>query len=256
MYWKTYHSWTFRLRLGDCIEFFMIVKPKVLWFYETFLYSLLYNIFFYFSMKHSLKATSIIEAMIVLLIVVSWITGVYTILNSSQKLAISTWNRIEAIQIARDWLEAFTNIRDTNWILYSADYENCWNTYNYDATCIWSSGTSTDTVLWASQGFWIYKNSNNQFELIKHWWIMAWYSDSTYRTNFRVQKDSNWFYTQSWSVDFNPIYTREIQISYPDGDSDTDRIEVTALVLWSDSSSSAPQKVEMSTMLTNWKAKQ
>jgi hypothetical protein len=41
-------------------------------------------------MKYSIKATSIIEAMIVLLIVVSGITGVYTLLTSSQKLATST----------------------------------------------------------------------------------------------------------------------------------------------------------------------
>ncbi len=88
------------------------------------------------AMKYSLKATSVIEAMIVLLIVVTGVTGVYTLLNSSQKLAISTGNRIEAIQIARDGIEAFTNIRDTNWIRYSADYKNCWNVMNYNPSCI------------------------------------------------------------------------------------------------------------------------
>ncbi len=54
--------------------------------------------------------------MVVLLLLTVGITGVYTILSSSQKLSNSTALRIEAIQIARDGLEAMTNIRDTNWI--------------------------------------------------------------------------------------------------------------------------------------------
>ena len=57
-------------------------------------------------------------------------------MTSSQKLANSTEQRIEAIQIARDGIEAFINIRDTNWVLFAADYENCWNALNYDDTCI------------------------------------------------------------------------------------------------------------------------
>lgn len=57
-------------------------------------------------------------------------------MTSSNKLADSTGKRIEAIQIARDGLEAFTNIRDTNWIKFAADYENCWNTLNYDSNCV------------------------------------------------------------------------------------------------------------------------
>ena len=57
-------------------------------------------------------------------------------MHSSQKFSNATGNRIEAIQIARDGLEAMTNIRDTNWILYGADPENCWNTMNYSGSCV------------------------------------------------------------------------------------------------------------------------
>jgi hypothetical protein len=70
-----------------------------------------------------------------------------------------------------------------------------------------------------------------------------------------VYKDSKRFYTQLSGDLFTPIYTREMQVNYLDGDSNTDRIEVIAIVQWSDPSSTAPQKVEMSTILTNWKAK-
>jgi hypothetical protein len=220
-------------------------------------------------MKSSLKATSIIEAMIVLLIIVSWITGVYTLLNSSQKLAITTWNRIEAIQIARDWLEVFTNIRDTNWILYSADYENCWNTLNYDPSCIgdtWSAHRirGFNSVGWVNRlAHYIYKNSNNQFELWNHTMDIADlnFSDNSFRSNFSVYKD-NGFYTQSWGTITEPLYTRYLNIQYIDttGDSlnlsvDDDKMEIISVVEWSDPSSTVPKKVEMRAILTNWKAK-
>lgn len=60
----------------------------------------------------------------------------FGILNSSQRLANTTGNRIQAIQIARDGIESMTNIRDTNWVKFPVDYENCWNTLNYDGLCI------------------------------------------------------------------------------------------------------------------------
>ncbi len=87
-------------------------------------------------MKYEKTATSIVEAMIVLLIVVTGTVGIFQILNASQHLADSTQRRIEAIQIARDGIEAMTNIRDTNWQLFAADRRNCWNSENYNQNCI------------------------------------------------------------------------------------------------------------------------
>jgi Tfp pilus assembly protein PilV len=208
--------------------------------------------FFKENMKYSIKATSIIEAIIVLLIVVTGITGVYSLLSSSQKLALSTWNRIEAIQIARDWLESFTNVRDTNWILFSADYDNCWNALNYQSVCIGVNTIASDIT---TGSYRIFKNWNNQFDLSWTWSSGSNFSNPIYRNDFQVNKDSQLFYTQSWGTVFIPLYTREIQVSYPDGNSNTDKIDITALVQWADSSSSLPQKVELSTTLTNWKAK-
>jgi len=72
-------------------------------------------------------------------------------MNASQKLANSTESRIEAIQIARDGLEAFTNIRDTNWLRFAADRANCWNVLNYNASCIGSATTTYDIRLSATQ---------------------------------------------------------------------------------------------------------
>ena len=158
------------------------------------------------------KASSIIEAMVVLMIITSGVTWVYLLMSSSQKLANSTWNRIEAIQIARDWLEAMTNIRDTNWILYGADPANCWNTLNYSGSCVWNTTISTDIKLWANEAFRIYRDINNRFMLSATGTTTSpLFTNITYRNVFQVFK-LNWFYTQSGGIVTQPLFTREIQI--------------------------------------------
>jgi hypothetical protein len=216
-------------------------------------------------MKKSFQATSIIESMIVLLIVVTWIVWVFSLLNSSLKLSDATSQRIEAIQIARDGLEAFTNIRDTNWIKFSADYKNCWNTLNYNTSCIWTTGFSTDITHSATQWLIISRNTDNQFILTPLFYFSGWntYTNSDYRSKFGIQKDMNWFYTQTWWtlywVSGAPFYTRELQIRYLNSslwtwNSDDERIEVTSIVQWKDISRNAPKKLEITTILTNWES--
>lgn len=193
-------------------------------------------------MKHSLHASSIIEALIVLLIVTMGIVGVFSILRSSLQLSESTSNRIEAIQIARDGLEAMTSIRDTNWLLFAADYENCWDTLNYDSRCFTDPANSAFIT---PGSYTLSKNpSTNQFELTPQ---------STYGsfpdTNYRVARDSLWFYTQSGGTNILPIYTRDIQVSYPAADT----MQIIASIRWKDSVTSEPRKLDVPLSLTNWK---
>lgn len=200
-------------------------------------------------MKISLQATSIIEAMVVLLIVVFWITWVYSLMSSSTKLADATGKRIEAIQIARDGLESLSNIRDSNWLKFAADYENCWNTYNYDTNCIGGGGAS----IWTGS-YIVYRNIHNQFEIQPA--TSAWdYASATYRNRFAIAKNSDGFYTQSGGTLYgawgNPFYTREIQIRYNSPYS----MNINSIVQWQDIAKNTAQKLEMSTTLTNWKAK-
>ena len=70
-------------------------------------------------MKKSKMATTIAEAMVVTLIIVMWLTWVYSIYSASTKVTNNVETKIKAIQIAREWIEAMTNIRDTNWLIFS-----------------------------------------------------------------------------------------------------------------------------------------
>lgn len=204
------------------------------------------------------KATSIVEVLIIMLIIVIWVVWMYNIFSRWQNLSNTTANRIQAISIAREWLEAMINIRNTNYILYSANYANCWNTLNYDPSCVTTptNDTTTDILAWSYK---IYKWVNNRWYLVNQ---ATWnFSSRAYKNSFRVWIDSDWLYTQTWWTDTKPFFTREIKINYIDTnssgwwDTNDEKMRVTSLVQWSDSSKSWVLKVELSTVLTNFKNK-
>jgi hypothetical protein len=204
-------------------------------------------------MKNSKKATSILEAMIVLLIIVVWITWLYNIFNESIKLSNTTKNRIEAIEIAREWIEAMKNIRDTNWLMYGSDIKNCFNTLNYDSKCVWK--ISLVKYIWniwditKPKSYKIYQNSVDYKWYLKEENTLD-FKKSTYRDKFRIYKDTNWYYTQTWSISEKTIFTRELQISYSGS---TDLIKAKVVVWWADGSKSWYHKVELEDLITNWK---
>ena len=139
-------------------------------------------------MKLTKKATSIVEAMIVMLVVVTWVVWMYNIYDKSTKLSNSTKHRIEAIEIAREWIEAMKNIRNTNWLLYPADNKNCWNSLNYNSSCVWNTWATTDISSWS---YIIYSDNFNRWILAKKTTLWT-YSSPSYRNAFSVNKDSNW----------------------------------------------------------------
>lgn len=201
-------------------------------------------------MKLSLKATSIVEAMIAMMIITLWVTGMYNIYSTSIKLSDSTANKIQAIQIAREGIEAVTNIRDTNWLLFSSDYENCWMVLNYNNTCIGDSGNSKDIA--HNGSYLIYQWNDNRWYLsgATTWTYQA---SADYKKNNRIYLDNNWFYTHSGTTEIKPLFTRVLHFQYANNNSNDPKVEVKSTVYWADSSSSKPHKVELKTTLTNYK---
>ena len=206
-------------------------------------------------MKYSLTATSIVESLVVLLIVVVGVVGVFSIMNSAQKLSQATDDRIEAIQIARDGLEAFTNIRDTNWLLYSADLQNCWNTLNYDANCIWNTWNSTDITPWSYR---IYRDSSTDRFILSASNQTGGFADADYRSSFEVFLDDRKLYRQISGEPLKSLFTRRILIEYYKADdtlwdSDDPKMKVTAIVEWNNSAKQSASILEIDMLLTNWK---
>lgn len=206
-------------------------------------------------MKINKKATSIAEAMISMLIIVTWVTWMYKVYISSVRLEESINNKIIAMNIAREWIEAMINIRNTNWIIFSSDTSNCWNTLNYNSLCVWNTTTTNDIIQWTYK---IYKDSNDRWKLTS---TTSWtYNTLSYRTEHRVWIDSNWFYTQTWTLDnLTPLFTREIKIEYLEDtnwidaiNSNDEKMTVTSLVQWLDNSNNSIHKIELIQILSNW----
>ncbi len=207
-------------------------------------------------MFYSKSWTSIIEAMIALSIVMIWITWLYNIYDRSQKLETATENRIKAISIAREWIEVMQNIRDTNWILFWADTKNCWNSFNYDVNCLWSTDPNHKIAPW---NYKIYKDVDNRWKLVL-WSLWFDYTDISLRNEYRIKLDSNWLYSQSWWIDFNPIFTRVLEISYPEDtnsdwnfDVNDEKILIKSIVYWKDNTKDTPYNIVLENILTNWK---
>jgi len=220
-------------------------------------------------MKYTQRASGIIEAMVVLLLLTVGITWVYSILSSSQKLSNSTALRIEAIQIARDGLEAMTNIRNTNWIEFWWDIANCWNTLNYNPDCIWDTIKDITDYIHHWPGQWIRISKDPTWvkffvglQSYDAWLISnAVYSNTLYRQNFWVHKNTEWFYVQNLISDPNSRFTREIRINYLDVNNapqwstaiNQPKMEITVIVQWWDPAVEGFRTLEVRTVLTNWK---
>lgn len=204
-------------------------------------------------MKKSKIATTIAEAMIVTLVIVIWLTWVYSIYSASTKVIYSLETKIQAIQIAKEWIEAITNIRDTNWLLFSSDKKNCWKTFNYNSGCIWNTAPNNIEDLW---NYKIYRDVDNRWILEKAWIFPDNYANSSYRNFYGIWLDTNWLYTQSWVVSvLNNNFTRQIKTTYftPNGWSINDWLEIRSIVRWVDSWRTWYYEVELKTILTNYK---
>ncbi len=196
------------------------------------------------------KATSIVEAIVLMMIIVTGVTWMYKIYMSSIWLEQWIKNKIIAINIAREWIEAMTNIRNTNWILFLSDTKDCWNTENYQNSCVQDINLTTTDI---DGTYKIYKNDLNRWQLDKSINLWTYESSADFRNEHRVWLDNNWFYTQSWIIkDLIPLFTRKIVVSY-ETDSNDEKMEVKSIVEWFDNSSSATHKIELTKILTNWK---
>lgn len=216
-------------------------------------------------MKINKIATSIVEAIIIVLVIAFGLTWVYMIYSESIRFVDSTQSKIQAIQIAREWLEAVENIRDTNWQLFSSNTANCWNVLNYDWNCILNN--SIQKMDW---NYKVFRDENNRWLLSKSDSLTEkTYTGENYKKFYEVKIDKNWLYTQTWTIKMKSwaIFTRRINIkpwvdlSYIDWNNLETQFSnswmiVTAIVEWRDMSIfwlNYARKIEISNVLTNYK---
>lgn len=76
--------------------------------------------------KIKISGESIIEVLVSTIILVIILTTVFVLIHRGIATETNVKKRIQAINIAREGIEAVRNIRDTNWLKYSGDRRGKW----------------------------------------------------------------------------------------------------------------------------------
>lgn len=96
------------------------------------------------------RGESLLEIIIAVAILATIMTSVFALLIRGSATNVNVTNRVVAINIASEGIEAVRNIRDTNWLKYSGDRRGKWLCYDTvavpnacetDATSLISAGT-------------------------------------------------------------------------------------------------------------------
>ncbi len=192
-------------------------------------------------------ANTIVEAIVVIVIISFGIIGTFQLVGSGTKLAATTENRILAINLAREGIEAVENIRNTNWLKFSSNLENCFDVKGYDNACV--GGGSVATLYGGP-----YHLSNESG---------LWYVRGDATSWSGVAFDGNGLSIQGTGSslprcqrgsrhDCRSIFSRTIRITDV-GVAGAKALKVRSSVSWRDASRTEPYEVTLEKILTNWK---
>lgn len=201
---------------------------------------------------------TLIEMMLMLTIITIALSTMFVVLTQSINFSYDSESRIKAVNIAREWIEAITNIRNTNWLRYSSDRKNCWDTKNYNHECFgWNSNSKINTweyILTNNHGAWeleTYTNENKWPVYIdKNGWYIQYSNKNAEKPNKTCKNIENKTNNIS-SQDCKTIYDRKIKIERGDEDG-KNNINITVEVTWRNSF--GKRTVNLTSTLTNWKS--
>lgn len=88
------------------------------------------------SLLNKKSGATLMELMMMLLVVSLALTTMFYTLTQTITFARDTEARVKAVGLAREGIEALINIRNTNWLRFSSDRKNCWDSLNYNPSCI------------------------------------------------------------------------------------------------------------------------
>jgi type II secretory pathway pseudopilin PulG len=92
------------------------------------------------SKTKKIPGETLIEVLAAVVLFVLIITTTFSLLNRATSTNVDVRNRVTALSIARDGIEAIRNVRDTNWLKYSGNKDANW-------LCIDTSSTDCPTKI-------------------------------------------------------------------------------------------------------------
>lgn len=198
------------------------------------------------------RGSSLIEIMAMMAVLWIAVAAMFSTVIWGIYFAKDSETKIKAINLAREWIEGITNLRNTNWLRFSSDQINCWRIEWYQSNCIWNSSFALNNSVWTgwTATSYVLENKNG-----------AWYLTGTTSGSW-LWVDNNGFYYSSgitaWDIRCNfdittncrSPFTRIIRIFIPAWS--TGSMSITSRVDWFERRA---QNVIVETTLTNWKSK-
>lgn len=93
-------------------------------------------------MKHPRRAESLIESMVAITIIVIASLTAVNLVNASIRGNEVIGEQLIALNLGLEGIEAFKNLRDTNYLLFAANADACWD--DYEASSSSNCGSSRD----------------------------------------------------------------------------------------------------------------
>lgn len=212
------------------------------------------------------KGMSLMEMTVVLFVVSYGIMSVYLILSRGWKLAETTTNRIAAINLAREGIEIVSNVRDTNWVKFSANFPSCWKTFNYDQGCVsepattasghwFGSGATASFVPFLSGSLWYFTGATNTGMYLDA--VGLPFQTGTLAAAIPITQSKPCQMVDPNSTSCKSNMYRIITIEHPTTPAwcgaGTGCLSVTSRVEWFDRASDKIHTVNLNTILTNWR---
>lgn len=199
-------------------------------------------------MRHAKAAESLIETLIAITVIVLATTAALSVLRTSQQGNEVIGQKVIAINIAMEGFEALQNLRDTNYLLFASDPDNCWNKIEITdvADCATAGATNTITD---GYNYYLTRDFASTSTTMFAWSLNQLTNTSTqgYLSLYDLDLDggTDWesqIYAQSTSTGVSPgymyspsasrsLFQRVITIDYP---SSSDYYDATITVHWYD----------------------
>lgn len=191
-------------------------------------------------MRHANPAESLIETLIAITVIILATTAAMSVLRTSTNGNEVIGKKVVAMNLAMEGFEALRNLRDSNYLLFSSDPDECWN--KLDVTDVADCATATEIT----DGYTYFLTRDFNSDPFFKWHLVRLTDASTqgYLTLFDMNLDggSDWesqMYTYSTLTGVadmtstaanRSMFQRSITIDYPS----SDYYDATIVVTWYD----------------------
>lgn len=179
------------------------------------------------------RGESLIETIISIVLITLAVTAAITLIVTTMRASEASKERIIAINLAREGIEAVRAIRDTNWLVYSSRRRICWNTVG---EC--NDNTPKDGITDSPINVGYYRvGLSSGFS-----WELEYYPgalESEWRDDYQLYLENNFYTHRVTDLAGNPNvksnFARRIYVTYLDddgnpGNAGDNRMEVTSEV--------------------------